>query len=75
MRKDRDHLRYNAETALIQALAFLRDGQHELALEMSIVAVGRVGAIVPDVTINNVSARVATRIRAVRAADKNPSHG
>lgn len=66
----RDRLCFSAETALIHALAFLRDGQTELALEMSIVAVGRIGALVPEAALNRVSTTIADRVIAARNNDE-----
>jgi len=58
--------RYEAETALIQALAFYREGKNELALEMTIVAVGRIGATIPLELVDNVANTVADRMHAAR---------
>ncbi len=62
----KDNQRYQAETALIQALAFFRDGQSELALEMAIIAVGRIGATISEAVVARVSGKIADRIKEAR---------
>ncbi len=64
----KDDVRYNAETALIHALAMLRNGDTAQALTMSIVAVGRIGALVPNQVIQRVGADIANQIVAAQVA-------
>lgn len=59
---ERDKLRHNAETALIQALALLRGGKDADALELTLIAVGRIGALIPEATLQRVSRGIADRI-------------
>ena len=63
----RQRQRYEAETALIQALALYRDGKSELALEMAIVAVGRIGATIPKQLVEKVAHTVADRMILARS--------
>lgn len=58
----RDTSRYNAETALINALAMLRNGDTEQALSLTIVAVGRIGALVPEAVIQRVGADIGAQL-------------
>jgi hypothetical protein len=64
----KESARHNAETALINALAMLRSGDTEQALTLAIVAVGRIGSLVPRQVLERVSAGVAVQIVAAQAA-------
>lgn len=64
-------IRHNAETALINALAMLRNGDTEQALTLAVVAVGRIGSLVPAQTLESVGYSIGDQILAVKAA--NPS--
>jgi uncharacterized FAD-dependent dehydrogenase len=63
--------RHNAETALINALALLRNGDTEQALTLTIVAVGRIGALVPTQVAQRVGASIGEQMAqvGVRAHD------
>lgn len=59
--------RHNAETALINALALLRSGDTEQALSLAIVAVARIGALVPQQVLQRVGVEVAAQVVAAQA--------
>lgn len=56
-----------AETSLINALALLRKGDTEQALTLAIVAVGRIGALVPTQVVQRVGASIGEQIAQARA--------
>jgi len=64
-------IRHNAETALINALAMLRNGDTAQALTLAVVAVGRIGSLVPSKTLQQVGCDIADKISAVRTASPN----
>lgn len=54
---------HKAESALIHALSLLRDGQQAQALDYAIIAVGRIGALLPQEAITRVAESVADRAK------------
>jgi len=54
--------RHNAETALINALALLRNGDTEQALRLTVIAVGRIGALVPAQVLKQVGQGIGDQI-------------
>jgi hypothetical protein len=64
----KDNVRHNAETALINALALLRNGDTEQALTLTIVAVARIGSLVPNSILQKVGTDIGAQLSAVLGA-------